>query len=175
MRRADKRNARWPSAGASTLCLASIAVLWIVFVGGTRRDETITGAGVLLLSSAFLFLVWRVETLNLELTLQDLAQGWRVPWYILADNCEIVAIFVKDLLQVRKAGSYYRVSGFETSRSDARLAGRRVLAIFYTSMSPSLIVLGIDSRQGRMLFHQLKRSGIPKMTKALGAQPGGQR
>jgi hypothetical protein len=39
-------------------------------------------------------------------------------------------------------------------------------------MAPNFIVIGIDFHQSRMLFHQLRRSSVPKMTKSLGAQPG---
>jgi hypothetical protein len=86
-----------------------------------------------------------------------------------------VAILVKDLLGVKRAESFYRVSGFKTSKSNPLLVARRVLATFYTTMAPNFIVIGIDFRQSRMLFHQLQRSSVPQMTKALGAQPGADR
>jgi hypothetical protein len=67
------------------------------------------------------------------------------------------------------------VSGFKTSKSDRRLIARRVFATFYTTMAPNFIVIGIDYRQSRMLFHQLERTSVSMMTKDLGAQPGVQR
>jgi hypothetical protein len=85
---------------------------------------------------------------------------------------EIIAILLKDLLGVKKADSFYRVSGFKTSKSNPSLVARRILATFYTTMAPNFIVIGIDFHQSRMLFHQLRRSSVPKMTKSLGAQPG---
>lgn len=166
--------ARVPSFGVAAISLLLIVGLWILFVDGTRRDEMIVGAGVLLLSGAFLYAVWRNDSLSLEVRLGDLVQAWRIPWYLLSGIYEIVVVLVKDLLGTR-ASSFYRVSGFKTSGSDPRLIARRVLATFYTTMAPNFIVIGIDFLQSRMLFHQLERSSVPRMTKALGAQPGVQR
>jgi hypothetical protein len=44
------------------------------------------------------------------------------------------------------------------------------LATIYTTVAPNFIVIGIDPELSRMLFHQLERSSVPKMTGALGAQ-----
>ena len=164
-----------PSLGLSASSLLLIAALWILFVGGTRRDEMIAGAGVFFLCGAFLYLVWRTETLRLEVRWADAAQGWRIPWYVVSKVYQIIVILMKDLFGVKRAGSFYRVSGFKTSKSDPRLIARRVFAIFYTTMAPNFIVIGIDYRQSRMLFHQLERTSVSMMTKELGAQPGAQR
>jgi hypothetical protein len=42
-------------------------------------------------------------------------------------------------------------------------------------MAPNFIIIGIDAAQSRMIFHQLERSEVPRMTKELGAQPGAER
>jgi len=170
-----QRGVRRPSLRLSAISLALIAAFWILFVGGNRRNEMVVGAGVFFLSAAFLFQIWRTETLHLEVRWEDFAQGWRIPWYVLSGVYEIIAILAKDLFRVKLADSFYRVSGFKTSKSDPRLIARRVFATFYTTMAPNFIVIGVDYRQSRMLFHQLERSSVPRMTKALGAQPGAPR
>lgn len=175
MRPAQHSRRRTPSLSLCGLSLLLMIVLWVVLVGGTRPNEMIVGAGVVLCSSAFLGLVWRTETLRLEFNLRCVVEGWRVPWYIVTDVYEIITVFLKDLFRLKPSGSYYRASGFESARGDAQLEGRQVLATFYTTLSPNFIVIGIDDRQGRMLFHQLERTSIPKMTRALGAQSGGRR
>ena len=157
------------------LTVTLIIVLWILFVGGMRRDESIVGAGVLLLSGAFLYLTGNKEHWTLELRWIDLAAGWRIPWYIISGIYEIIVVLAKDISRVKPAGSFYRFSGFKTSESDPRLVARRVLATAYTTTAPNFIVIGIDYRQSRMLFHQLERSSVPKMTKELGAEPGAER
>jgi hypothetical protein len=175
VRKDERHRERMPSLGLSALSLLLIAAFWILFVGGTRRDEMIVGAGVFLLSAAFLYQIWRTETLNLEVRWEDFVQGWRIPWYIVSKVYEIIAILAKDLFNLKRANSFYRVCGFRTNKSDPRMIARRVFATFYTTMAPNFIVIGIDYRQSRMLFHQLERSSVSRMTKALGAQPGGQR
>lgn len=148
------------------------AALWIVFVGGTRRDEMIAGAAILAPSMAFFYRVWRTEELELEFHWRDVAQGWRIPWYIVSGIYEIVVVFLIDVFGKKRSDSLFRVCGFKTAKSDPRLIARRMLATFYTTMAPNFIIIGIDIRQSRMLFHQLERSSVPRMTKALGAQPG---
>jgi len=154
------------------LTISLIGTLWLLFVGGTRRNEMLVGCGVLFLSGAFLYKVARTETLRLDLRARDLAQGWRIPWYVVTDVYAMIVILAEDVFGVRRADSLYRVSEFKSVQPAARFAARRVLATVYTTTTPSFIVIGIDPQQGRMLFHQLKRSSIPKMTQALGAHPG---
>ena len=165
MRRETDGRGRKPSLGLCVLSVLLVVVLWILFVGGIRRNEMLVSAGVLLLTGAFLYQVWRIETLDLDFRLKDIAQGWRIPWYILSGIYEIVGILLKDLLGIRRANSFYRVSGFNTSKSEPQQIARRVLATFYTTMAPNFIVIGVDFRQSRMLFHQLERSSVPQMTR----------
>lgn len=172
MRPEMQERGRKPSLSLCALSVLFVAVLWILFVGGIRRNEMFVGAVVLLLACTFTYRIWRIETLRTEFHLADISQGWRIPWYVLSGLYEIIAILLKDLLGVKKADSFYRMSGFKTSKSNPSLVARRILAIFYTTMAPNFIVIGIDFHQSRMLFHQLRRSSVPKMTKSLGAQPG---
>jgi hypothetical protein len=154
------------------LTIVTIVVMaaeWILLVAGTRPHEMIVGAGCVLASTIFIAFVNRMSTLKLDFHLSDVAQGWRVPWSVLSDCYTLTALLLLDLFTSRRAGSYYRVSGFKTSKEDPRLIARRVLATIYTTTSPNSIVIGIDFRQSRMLFHQLERSGVSKMTKSLGA------
>lgn len=85
--------------------------------------------------------------------------------------CEITLVLAKDLLGIAPAKSLFRVSPFAPVNEDPTHLGRRVLATAYTSATPSIIVIGIDVEQHRMLFHQIERSDLPLMTKALGARP----
>lgn len=170
----DRHRLRKPAIGWVILAGLASAMLWILFVGGTRAHEMMVGAAVLVLSVAFIFRVGQMETLNLDLQAVDLVTCWRIPWYIISGSYEIASILVKDLIG-KKAGSFYRFCGFKTSRHEPRAIARRVLATAYTTTAPNFIVIGIDYAQSRMLFHQLDRSDVPRMTKELGAQPGADR
>jgi hypothetical protein len=112
------------------------------------------------------------EPLKLDFRIVDLLTCWRIPWYIVSDSYTIVAVLLKDLAGVEKAGSFYRFCGFKTSAHDPLLMARQVLATGYTTVTPNSIVIGIDAAQSRMLFHQLQRTEVSRMAKELGAQPG---
>lgn len=162
-----------PSVGLAAVVVILLAALWILFVAGVKGQEMLVGGGAVVLSAAFLILVYRSESQRLDLRLKDVAAGWRMPWYILSDLWLITIVLFKDLLHIKRAGSYYRVSGFKTSKTDPQLIARRVLATAYTTVAPNSIVIGIDYKQSRMLFHQIERSGVTKMAQELGAEPGG--
>jgi hypothetical protein len=161
------------SAGVLALSVVIMAAEWILLVAGVRRDEMIVGAISVAASALFLQFVDRSEEQRLDLRLHDLVQAWRIPWYILTGSWEITLILLKDLTKMKRASSFYRVSGFKTSKYEPLLIARRVLATAFTTTAPNFIVIGIDYEQSRMLFHQLQRSSVPKMTQALGALPGG--
>jgi uncharacterized membrane protein YkvI len=146
-----------------------MAAEWILLVAGTRLHELVVGAASVLVSALFLGVVIRMSTLSLEFRASDVATGWRIPWYVLSDCYTITRVLVRELFTGRPADSLYRVSGFTTSKSDPRLVARRVLATLYTTASPNSIVIGIDFHHGRMLFHQIERASVSRMTRSLGA------
>ena len=156
----------------SGLFLISVVASWILCVGGTRRDEMLVGLGVLFLTSAFVYQVWRIETLHIAFHMSDVIQGWRVPGYVLRDTCVITLVLLRDLIGEDSANSLYRVSELKTVKPNPRQAARQVLITLYTTMSPNSIVIGIDPTQDRILFHQLQRSSITKMDMALGVRSG---
>jgi len=160
------------SFALSGLFLISVIASWILFVGGTRRDEMLVGLGILFLTAAFVYQVWRIETLHIAFHMSDVIQGWRVPGYVLRDTCVITLVLLRDLIGAASANSLYRVSELKTVKPNPRQAARQVLITLYTTMSPNSIVIGIDPTQDRILFHQLQRSGITKMDMALGVKPG---
>ncbi len=80
-------------------------------------------------------------------------------------------VAAKDLLGIKGARSLFRIVPFDAGKKDnPRAVARRVLAVVYTTMTPSTIVLGVNSNDHKMLLHQLEPSPVPKMTKYLGAQ-----
>ena len=143
---------------------------WVLLVASTHPHEMIVGACSVLAAGVFLRHAHRSEILSLHFTLRDTLAVWRLPWYVLSGIWEITLLLFKDLFG-RRTGSFYRVSGFATSKDDPTLVARRVLATAYTSAAPNFIVIGIDFRQSRMLFHQIERSSIPEMAQELGAKP----
>ena len=160
-----------PKVKLSLAIFATVLMVleWVLLVAGTRPHEMIVGSAAVLLSALFAAAVSGTSTLALEFNLFDVAQGWRIPWYVLGDCFTLTRVLLRDLFTSHRADSLYRVSGFSTSKDDPRLVGRRVLATIYTTASPNSIVIGIDYKQSRLLFHQVERSAVSEMTRRLGA------
>lgn len=158
----------------SSLEVGSIALAvaggWILLVAGTRLHEMLVGVVVVAASTAFLIALCKRSGKPLRFEMRDLVQCWRLPWDVVSRIAEITAVLFKDLFSSPRAGSYYRVSGFKTSKRDGRLQSRTVLATVYTTVAPNFIVIGVDADRSRMLFHQIERTSVPKMTRSLGAQ-----
>lgn len=151
-------------------CIAiTLFVGWVWLVANLHLHEVIVGVVVVALSTAFCALVFRSSTLPLELRWRDILAVRHVPSEIARDTSSVIAILFRDLFRGQPAGSFYRVAGFQASRRDPVLVARAALAVTYTTLSPNMIVIGIDPEQGHMLFHQLQRDSVPTSTRSLGA------
>ena len=147
-----------------------LAIGWIWFVGNLHLHEMLLGAVVVALCTAFCHLIYKSSSLSVDFRLRDVLEIWRVPREIVKDTGILIGLLFEDLFRGRPVGSFYRVCGFRTSRRDPILIGRSALAIAYTTMSPNMIVLGIDPSQNHMLFHQVQRDSVSTLTRNLGAE-----
>lgn len=154
----------------AALCLLAAAGLWVIFVATSNPHEMEVGAVCVAATVIFTGFVVKTTGLRFKLQLRDFLQGWRIPWYVLSDFVVVAVVLVKDVLRLEPAGNLFRVCGFDTSKHDPVRIARTVLAVTYSTCSPNCIVIGIDQSQSRMLFHQLKRSAVPSMTRNLGAK-----
>lgn len=154
-------------AGAAILVLFS----WYAFTASANWHELLVGAIATVITVLFFANVLHTERLNLNLRARDLALCWRLPSAILKDCWIITVVLVKDLLGIERAGSFYKACGFETSEHNPTLVGRSALAVVYTTMSPNMLVIGIDPARSLILFHQLRSAPVPEITRQLGARP----
>lgn len=163
------------SSGKRGRLLVVVAVgtsvaLWLLCTTSLSPHELFLGVFSTLLTALFLSSVYAAERQRYDLRASDVLSLWRTPWYLVSSLWEIVAVLFLDLFNIKPAPSLYRVCGFRSSKHDPVLVTRRALATAYTSIAPNFIVIGIDYTQSRMLFHQIRRSEVPRMTKQLGAQ-----
>ena len=146
-----------------------LAAGWILLVGSLELHELIVGLAVVALCTAFCALVLRSSTLSLRLQWSDICQVRRIPAEIAKDTVVVLRVLFADVVRGRPAGSFYRVCGFQSSLHDPVLIARSALAVTYSTISPNMIVLGIDPTQSHMLFHQLQRDEVAATSRALGA------
>lgn len=147
-----------------------LALGWIGFVGNLHLHEMILGVVVVALCTAFCALIYSCESLPLAIRVRDLLKIWRVPLDIAKDTVIVTRALVADLFTGKRAGSFYRVCGFRSSRRDPVIVGRSALAVMYSTMSPNVIVIGIDASQSKMLFHQISRAEVSNLARSLGAE-----
>lgn len=156
--------------GVWSLAVAILAYLsWLAFAGTLSSHELLLGCACAISSAAACLLTWHAMGLAARGPLSDFLTGWRVPWNILTDGWIIVRILILDLLGIRRADSLFRVCPFATSNSP-RDKMRRVLAVAYCTATPNSIVIGIDTDQKKMIYHQLVPDGVPPIARALGAK-----
>lgn len=145
-------------------------VLWLVFVGTFSGWELLVGAGVAVLGGFAMAVVEHADHAHFRPSLRDLLQAVFIAWLLIQGTYEILWVSTRDLLGGRKAVSAFRIVGFQAGElCDVRDTGRRVLAVGYTTMAPNFIVLGVNTNKNNLVFHQIERSGVPRMTKNLGA------
>lgn len=152
------------------LSVIAAAGFWLLFVATLAPHEMMVGLFCVAATMVFTVFICRSAGMKITPRPRDLIQCWRVPWYIVSGVSEIVLILFKDLFHVEAAGDIYRVCGFDSSKSDPVRIARTVMAVAFTTTAPNFIVLGVDISQSRMIFHQIRSSSVPKMTKALGAK-----
>jgi hypothetical protein len=161
-------SSRHPALFALSILLAS--ALWVALVATTNPHEMFVGLWASAATVFFTLVICRSGGIPVKLRLRDLAQCWRIPWYVLSGVWEITMVLLKDLLRLAPAKNLYRVCGFDSSTRDPLRIARTVLAVAYTTTAPNFIVVDVDPSQSRMLFHQIERSSVPIMTRKLGAK-----
>ncbi len=147
-------------------------LFWIIFVGTFALHELLIGVIGAVLASIGLSVIDYYYPARFSPKLIELLSLWRLPWYLVSGTWEIAAVAAKDLIGVSPAKSLFRIVRFAAGEEDdPHATARRVLAVIFTTITPNFIVLGVNTRDQNLLFHQIERSSVPKMTQSLGAQP----
>jgi multisubunit Na+/H+ antiporter MnhE subunit len=153
------------------LLSAVLAVFWLACVATVRLHEMLVGIGAIVISAAFSMFVVSTLPLRFRPRLSELAEIWRLPWNVATDLVQVLIVLLLDFAG-RRAPSLFVAAPWGPVRNNARDTARRALAISYTTVSPNMVVVGIDCGRGKILFHQIKKSGVPKLTQNLGAGTG---
>lgn len=154
-----------------TLLSAALIVFWLACVATVRPHEIFVGIGAVIVSAAFAMFVVSTLPLRFRPSLPDLAQIWRLPWNVAVDLAQILLVLLLDF-GGQRAPSLFRAAHWGPVHNNGPDTAKRALAVSYTTVSPNMVVVGIDCGRGQILFHQLKKSGVPKMTRNLGAGGG---
>jgi len=147
-------------------------LFWIVFSGSVATHELLIGTVGAVLATTGMVVIDLQYPARFSPTASNLLALWRLPWYVLSGTWEIAMVAAKDLMGIKPAKSLFRVASFDAGeKDDSGANARRVLAAGYTTVAPNFIVIGVNTSDQTLLFHQIERSSVPKMTQELGALP----
>jgi len=146
-------------------------LLWHVFVGKLQLDEAAFGVVCAAVAAFAGQIVFEKHVAPLRAQWRNVGQIWRMPKYLVVGGWEIVCVLARQLVLGKPAESLFYSVPFDAGGEDEESAFRRALAVAYTTATPNFVVVGIDREGGRLIYHQIKASGVPEMTKRLGARP----
>jgi multisubunit Na+/H+ antiporter MnhE subunit len=141
--------------------------LWLALVGTISAHEVLVGLAVAVLAAIGSTLAWPRRPLAADA--RALAQLWRFPKVAAVGTWEILAVLAGHLLRGRPAESLLLSVPFDVAE-DERGETRAALAVAYTSATPNFVVLGVDRERKLLVYHQVRRSPVPEMTRRLGAK-----
>jgi hypothetical protein len=124
--------------------------LWLLFVAQLARHELLVGAAAVVLAASATEAVRGCEHPRFLPHVQWLVRAWRLPFEILRD----CALLVRNLFD-RRTGRFEELP-FQAGGDDAHAVAHRALGIFYTTLPPNTVVIGIDRRRNVMLLHRLE-------------------
>jgi multisubunit Na+/H+ antiporter MnhE subunit len=146
-------------------------VLWLGYTNNSGYREMIVGALAAMVSTVAA-LVYAVQSgFSFRFRWRDIAQAIYLPWYALDGTWEVLHALAKQIFTRPGAPSLMAAVAFDVGGDDPHSAGRRALAVTYTTITPNFIVLGIVNRQQLMLYHQILPGKVLAMTCHLGARP----
>ncbi len=144
--------------------------LWLIYVSQISLWELLVGAAAAGLSTLGLAVFQHCRRVKFGPSWHEIAEGWRLPHCVLSGTWSLLQSVARQLFTRRGAHSSLAAVRFEVGGDDPAGAGRRSLAVLYTTMTPNSVVIGIVREQGLMLYHQIIPGDVLQITRHLGAK-----
>ncbi len=93
-------------------------------------------------------------------------------WYTLDGTWAILLALMKHIAG-RNSEAQFKVIRMPAQGDDPETWARRTLLITYMTISPNVIVVGIDAGKNEVLVHQISPAGVPWIARQLGAHEAG--
>ena len=143
---------------------------YLLFVSTLTKVELIAGIGAAAIATVAAGIFGLIGTVKFRPSLKNLLEAWRLPYYAVQGTYEMGKALAQQLFTSQGADSVIRAVPFDVGGDDAAAAGRRALAVGYTTMTPNFIVMGIVRKQRLLLYHQIIPGEVLQMTINLGAE-----
>jgi multisubunit Na+/H+ antiporter MnhE subunit len=144
---------------------------WFIFVGKLGWDELVVALVCSAIAASASQLVWAQHAAAFRDHTGKFLQMWRLPKYMITGSWEIFSVLLRQLFGGMPAESLVLAVRYDPVSDDPADAALRALAIAYTTSTPNFVVIGIDRKRGRLVYHQIKRSPVLPVTVKLGARP----
>lgn len=167
------RHKRRPGSIARTWLTQVVAYLglWFIFTGTASKPELVAGIFCSCVAATLCEVVWSQPLAKFVFDGKLVLQALRLPWGVLCDTVVVLGVLARHLFG-QPAPSLLRAVHFDAGREDdPHAATRRALAVALSTVTPNMIVVGIDQERGLLLFHQLQPAEVPALTRSLGAGP----
>lgn len=150
-------------------------ITWMLFISKWDPYEAELGC---LAATFAIIAIWLVKSKSLNplsYHLQWFLEGVSIPKYVLLGTSEALKAMVLQMSRSNQTLSFLQFVPFEVGSGDFSSQIRMALAIIYTTSTPNFVILGIDYKlgetEGKLIYHQLLKTSVPKMTQKLGAKP----
>lgn len=148
---------------------------WMLFISQWNRSDASVGC----VAAAFTIIaIWLVKKEFLSFPsahLQWFLAGFSIPKYVLSGTIEAFKAMILQVFKKDQKLSILQFVPFEVGSQDFSSEVLMALAVIYTTCTPNFVILGIDYQSGeshgKLIYHQLLRTPVPKMTQKLGAKP----
>ena len=159
----------WIIGGLTFLANAG---LYLAFTSNVDAREAVAAVPVAAVATVAVLVVAHAGKVSFRFRPRDVAQAWRMPWYALTGTGEVLKGLAMQLFTSGGAPSFLAAVPFDVGeKDDVADAGRRALAVTYTTATPNFVVLGVIEEQRLMLYHQIVPGDVIAVTRKLGARP----
>ena len=165
---AQKRKVSWIGGAATFVVLYGA---YLLFVSTLTKPELIAGIFVTAIATVASGVFGTIGLVRFKPTPGELAQAWRIPLQAITGTWAVMRALARQLFTKAGPQSQMIAVPFEVGDDDAHSAGRRALAVTYTTITPNSVVLGILHKQALLLYHQIAPADVPQLTINLGARP----
>lgn len=145
--------------------------LWLIFAADLDWREALIGFVAAGIACFATMLVAHEEKAGYKFRLNWVLEIIWVPWCVLDGTYQVLRGLANQLFTRRGADSFLGAVRFTVGGHTERAAGRRALAVTFTTATPNFVIIGIDHKQRLMLYHQVLRGKVLKLTQNLGARP----
>jgi multisubunit Na+/H+ antiporter MnhE subunit len=151
-----------------TINWAILLGLWFLYTNTPKISELLVGAPAAALAASGMAVVQGQAFAQFAPKFQWLLLFFAEPWYVVTGSNAILWALLRRLTG-KKSEAQLKAVPFPAGGDDHKSAARRALAIVLTTISPNVLVIGIDRRHHLMLVHEIAPTPTAWVMRQLGA------